>query len=233
METRVKTSLPVAVLAAILAPLSPALASSGQLDNFSANATDILAGATVDFSGAFSINTSTYSGGGSNPVEPAPVEGYQVWEVNWYSSFSETVTAVQLSAAGQGFNDFPSAGPGAGYSNSWSFSVPFTSAGNYDITLSGSWSTQTDSYISAETASRDCYYSDPGNSDTLFCSSWTWSYYDNTDTSTFDSGFNPLSITIHVSAVPEPQTLALWFASLVGLGVVRLARLRTGQNPMA
>ena len=217
-----KVFLPVAALTATLAiaPL-PARATSGQFDSFSASTTTIAAGGTVDFSASFSISTSASSGGGSDPVEPAPIEGYQTWAVNWYSSMSETVTGVELQAAGLSFNDFPSAAPGAGYANSWSFSVLFPDAGTYDVMLTGSWSTLTESYISTETASRDCYNSDPGGSDLLVCSAWAWSYYNNTDSSNFDSGFNAQTLTIQVTAVPEPQTLVLWLAGIGALAAVR------------
>lgn len=204
---------------------SHAWAVSGQIDGFGANTTTIAAGGTVDFTASFSINTSTSSGGGNNPQEPAPVEGYQAWEVNWYNVWSETVTGVQLQAAGLSFSDTPSAAPGGGYANSWSFSVLFPEAGTYTVELSGGWTTLTESYISAETASRDCYNSDPGGSDLLTCSSWTWNYYDNTDSSSYDSAFSPLTLTIQVAAVPEPETLALYLA---GLGIIGAAVRRLG-----
>jgi hypothetical protein len=228
----VKIILPVAALTAAVATALPAGATSGQLDSFSASATSIRAGETVDFSAAFSISTSTWSGGGSNPVEPEPIEGYQTWEVNWYNSMSETVASVQLEAAGMTFNDFPSAGPGGSYANSWSFSVLFADAGTHSITLTGSWSTLTESYISTESASRDCYNNDPGGSDQLTCSGWTWSYYDYTDSSTFDSGFIAQTLTIQVNAVPEPQTLALWLAGIGVLAAVHRRRsVRDGSRP--
>ena len=222
MKNKLRTTLIAAALAATL----PAMAASGQIDSFGASATSVLAGQTVDFWAAFSISTTAWSGGGSNPIEPEPVEGYQVWEVNWYNSVSETVTAVQLEAAGQTFNDFPSSGPGGGYANSWAFSVQFPDVGTYDIGLSGSWSTRTDTYISSETASRDCYNSDPGGTNQLLCSSWTWSYYDFSDSSNFDSGFNPSMLTIQVNAVPEPQTLLLYLAGIGTLVALRWRRRR-------
>ncbi|KQW41942.1 MULTISPECIES: hypothetical protein [unclassified Roseateles] len=118
-----KTAILITGLAAALLIAEPASAATGQLDTFSASSVSILAGDTVDFIASFSISTDSGFTGGSNTIEPAPVEGYQVWEVNWYQSWSESVADVQLQAAGASF------GGVAASSGSWSFSSSFTDPG--------------------------------------------------------------------------------------------------------
>ncbi|MDC6166465.1 PEP-CTERM sorting domain-containing protein [Paucibacter sp. XJ19-41] len=200
-------------LAAGWALAAAATASTGQLDTFSASKFNIFAGETVDFSASFSIGTDSYSNGGSNTTEPPPVEGYQVWEVNWYQTWSESVADVQLQAAGASFGGVPAS------SGSWSFSSTFADPGTYVVQLTGGWTTRTDHYISTETASRNCYNLDPEGGGGLQCDSWQWSYYDNTYSSDISSQFSPLSLTIEVAApVPEPAT-----AAMLALGLVVLA----------
>ena len=158
---------------------------------------------------------------GLDPMESAPVEGYQVWEVNWYQSWSESVADVQLQAAGASFGGVASS------SGSWSFSSTFADPGTYVITLNGGWTTRTEHYISTETASRNCYNTDPEGGGALQCDSWQWSYYDSTDSSDYGSQFNPLSVTIEVaSAVPEPSTIGLMLAGGLIVGSVGRRRAR-------
>lgn len=225
-----KTGIRIVSLAAAWALSAPGMASTGQLDTFWASKVNIVAGETVDFTASFSISTDSYSNGGSNPTEPAPVEGYQVWEVNWYQTWSEAVSDVQLQAAGASFG-----GVAAG-SGSWSFSSTFADPGTYVVQLTGGWTTRTDYYISAETASRNCYNADPEGGGTLQCDSWQWSYYDNTDSSDSGSQFSPLSLTIEVaSPVPEPATTAALIFGLVALAL-RASRRRPApetENPAA
>jgi hypothetical protein len=199
-------------LAAALFIAEPAVSATGQLDTFSASSLSIVAGETVDFTASFSISTDSYSNGGSNTTEPAPVEGYQVWEVNWYQAWSESVSDVQLQAAGASFGGI------AANSGSWNFSSTFSEPGTYVVQLTGGWTTRTDQYISTETASRNCYNLDPDGGGTLQCDSWQWSYYDNTDSWDSGSQFNPLSLTIEVAApVPEPATMAMLIFGLAAL----------------
>jgi len=216
-----KNAFRIAYLAAAGLLAGPAIASTGQLDTFSASSLNIKAGETVDFSASFSIGTDSYSNGGSNPIEPEPVEGYQVWAVNWYQSWSESVTEVQLQAGGASYLASGSS------SGSWSFSSTFDTPGTYVMTLTGGWTTRSEQYISTETASRNCYNADPERGSMLTCDGWQWSYYDNTDSSEYSSGFAPLSLTIEVTAVPEPATLALLLA---GLGLVAAAAARRAEG---
>lgn len=191
-------------MAAALICAEPAMSATGQLDTFSASSVSIVAGETVDFTASFSISTDSGSTGGSNTTEPAPMEGYQVWEVNWYRTWSESVADVQLQAAGGSF------GGVATSSGSWSFSSTFADPGSHLVQLTGGWTTRTEHYISTETASRNCYNLDPEGGGALQCDSWQWSYYDNTDSTDSFGQFSPLSLTIEVAApVPEPATAAM------------------------
>ena len=215
-----KIAFVIAGLAAASIFAEPAVSATGQLDTFSASSVSIVAGETVDFTASFSISTDSYSTGGSNTTEPAPVEGYQVWEVNWYQSWSETVSDVQLQAAGSSFGGI------AANSGSWTFSSTFADPGTYVVQLTGGWTTRTDHYISTETASRNCYNSDPEGGGTLQCDSWQWSYYDNTDSSDYGGQFSPLSLTIEVAAqVPEPATTAMLAMGLAALAFLADPRL--------
>lgn len=171
----------------------------------------------MDFAATFGFSLDSYAGGGSNPVEPEPADGYQEWQVNWYNAYSETVIGVQLQAAGSSYFDTGSGG-------SWSFSTTFDTPGTYVIDLTGGWTTRADSYTSTESATRNCYNYDPEGGGSLTCDSWQWNYYDNTDSYDYDSGFNSLSLTVQVAAVPEPQTYAMLLAGLVAVGCVARRR---------
>lgn len=210
-----KSSILIGGLAAALIVAQPALSATGQLDTFSASRTSIVAGETVDFTASFSIGTESYSNGGSNATEPAPVEGYQVWEVNWYQTWSESVADVQLQAAGASFGGVASS------SGSWNFSSTFADPGSYVVQLTGGWTTRTEHYISTETASRSCYNLDPEGGGALQCDSWQWSYYDNTDSTDSFGQFSPLSLTIDVAApVPEPAPAAMLAFGLAAIAVL-------------
>lgn len=197
-----------------------AWSASGQIDSFGASQTTVLAGSTVDFFVSFNVNTSSRMDGGSDPIEPAAVEGYQEWMINWYSYEAETVTAVYLQAAGQNFNDYPAGSPGSSYANGWTFSVLFPTAGTFDIVVGGGWSATNAISSGSEIAYRDCM-SDGGGG--LSCSSWQYSYPQYDDFSSTDGSFDGKSITINVTAVPEPMTAALWLA---GLGCLLTASRR-------
>lgn len=216
--------IPASITASLLLSLSalPAWAAYGQIDTFSASATTVTAGATVDFSVSFTVVADpSYQNGGSNPIEPAPVEGYQRWDINWYSTQSETVTAVWLNAGGQYFSDFPSVGPGGAYSNSYTFSTSFTTPGIYQVTANGGWDANVDFYTSNESAWRDCMNVDPGGTDELQCTSWTYEYPEYRDFYSNSGSFSEQAFTIEVLAVPEPSTIAMWGAGLLAVAAGR------------
>ena len=216
---------PLACLGALCCALTPAArAASGGIDSFSASATQVHAGGTVDFSVAFSLGTTSWSGGGSNPVEPAPVEGYQEWNVNWYSWEYETLRSVWLQAGSKGFSASPTLSAGESYAGNWSFSVTFATPGTYSFDLTGGWQSDIRSGYSNESASRSCYLIDPNAGSNLACDAWSWSYSDGKDNYSSDGSFSGHSISIEVLAptVPEPST---WLLMLAGAGGL-LARAR-------
>ncbi|MDR7334863.1 PEP-CTERM sorting domain-containing protein [Roseateles asaccharophilus] len=204
------------VMGALLAPML-AVAGSGQIDSFGAGATTVVEGSTVNFFAAFSVTGYSYSDGGSDLNEPAPMEGPQFWMLNWYRSEQETVREVQLYADGQTFIDMPSAAPGSGYSGAWNFSVLYPTPGNYAVTLSGSWLSDVSVYTSSESASRECINIDTGGGITLQCTSWQYSYSDMTDTYSTGGGFSSQTINIEVQTtpVPEPSTVLLLALGLI------------------
>ena len=197
-----------------LVPALPAQAASGSIDSFGASATRVQVGGTVDFTVQYSILTSSTRFGGSDPIEPAPQEGYQEWFANWSTYELETLRSVWLQGGGQGFNDLPSVGPGSSHSGSWSFSVTFAQAGTFDIGVAGGWQVEVESGFSNETASRNCYVPDPLAPGDLFCDSWDWRYADADDRYTSDGSFGASGLQIEVfeatTAVPEPGTGLLW-----------------------
>jgi hypothetical protein len=207
-------TLPAAWLFPGLICASPAWAGSGDIAGFVASATTVRQGDTVDFFATFSVATSGWSYGGSDPVEPAPDDGFQTWHINWYAYENETLSGVWLDAAGQTFADSPVTAPGGVHNGGWSFSVLFPSAGTFDIVLHGGWTALTESYSSNESASRDCTRDDGGE---LYCSGWTYDYADFSDNYVSDGTFTDRTLTITVLAVPEPLTLSLWLA---GIGVL-------------
>lgn len=204
--------------------LSPgAWSASGQIDSFGASQTTVQAGSTVDFFVSFSVNTSSRIDGGNDAVEPAPVEGYQEWVMNWYWNEAESVSAVFLQAGGQNFADYPSSAPGSGYSNGWTFSLLFPTAGSFDIGVGGGWSATSAVSSGSEIASRTCTGDGEGG---LSCSSWMYSYPQYATSTSADGSFEGRSITINVTAVPEPMAAALWLAGLGGLLAGRSADRR-------
>lgn len=199
--------------------IAPSLqAASANIDSFSASATTVPVGSTVDFWVQFSVATNASSGGGSNPFEPAPSEGYQEWNANWYSWQQETLHSVWLQAGGQGFNDYPALPAGGGYGNSWAFSLTFTQAGLHSIDVSGGWEVEVNSGFSNESASRNCYYTDPDDRTDLSCDGWSWHYSDADDRYTLGGSWSAGPLLIEVTAVPEPSRWALWLAGAGLLG---------------
>ncbi len=219
------SSRTASVLATLLAFTPLTQAASGGIDSFWSSASRVKVGDTVDFSVAFSLGTTSWAGGGSNPTEPLPQEGYQEWNVNWYSWEYETLTNVGLQAGGQTFSDFPSLAAGDSYANTWSFSVKFTEVGSFNFDLSGGWQSAVRSGYSNESASRNCYYNDPDVGGALSCDSWSWQYSDADDNYTSDGSLSGGSIRIDVLAVPEPGTWALMLAG-AGLLALRTRRRR-------
>lgn len=210
------------VMFALMAPVL-AVAGSGQIDSFGANATSVIEGSTVDFFASVSVNTTTIIDGGSDLNEPAPLEGTQFWILNWYRAEQETIREVSLYAGGQTFVDLPST-PGSGYSGSWNFSVLYPSPGNYAVELSGSWLGEVSVYYSSEMATRDCYYVDPGGINALECSSWIYTYNDNTNTYSTGGGFSSQTINIEVLAAPVPEPSAFLLLACGLLPVAARAR---------
>jgi hypothetical protein len=207
-----------------LALSQAATAASGQIDSFGASATTVVAGTVVDFALGYGVFTSSWMSGGSNPFEPPPQEGYQSWDINWYTTESETLDHVWLQAGGQSTTDFPTALPGASHTGSWSFSMQFDTPGRYEITASGGWTNWVDFYTSNESASRECWNNDPGGTDELACSWWTYQYSDWSDHYTTEGVFAPRTLVVDVLAVPEPHGLALGLAGLGALGLLKTRR---------
>lgn len=211
--------------------LSPcAWSASGQIDSFGASQTTVQAGSTVDFFVSFSVNTSSRIDGGNDAVEPAPVEGDQQWVMNWYWNEAESVSAVFLQAGGQNFADYPSSAPGSGYANGWSFSLLFPTEGSFDIVVGGGWSAVNAVSYGSEIASRTCTGDGAGG---LSCSSWVYSYPQYDSTGSADGSFEGRSITINVTAVPEPMAAALWLAGLGCLVAGRSVGMRRRRAPAA
>jgi MYXO-CTERM domain-containing protein len=211
-----KTILSAAAVVA-LAHALPAAAAGGQIDYFGASASTVTVGSVVDFSVGYSVSTNAWQNGGSNPVEPAPQEGYQTWDINWYSTESETLSAVWLNAGGNYFSEYPSPGPGGGHSGSWTFSMQFDTPGVYQVSASGGWDHWVEFYTSNESAWRDCWNNDPGGTDELVCSWWTYEYNDWGDYYSSGGSFADQMLTIEVLAVPEPHAGLLGLAGLGGL----------------
>ena len=214
-------TLAVAALAlgALALTATPAKASNGYINSFSASATSVVEGTLVDFTVDFGVSTDGYTSGGSDPYEPAPIDGYQIWNINWYSFQSELVNAIWLSAGGDNsYADYPYVPSNSSYNGNWSFSVLFPTQGTFDITLSGGFTTYSEYYYSNESASRTCYNEDPGGTETLSCTWWEYFYEDGSEPlESFDTSFNSPTITIQVTAVPEAQSLVM---ALAGVGVL-------------
>ena len=210
----------IASLASTFAPA--AIAASGGIDSFTASATQVTLGATVDFTVTFSLGTTSWTGGGSNPVEPPPQEGYQEWNVNWYAWEHETLRSVWLQSGPASFSDYPAVSAGDSYANSWSFSVTFTETGTFAFDLTGGWQSDVNYGYSNESASRTCYVVDPDAGGELTCDGWTWHYSDADDWYSQDGSLYAPSLSIEVVApsVPEPASWALMLAGAGLLGAV-------------
>lgn len=211
-----------AICAAAVSSCAPAWAGWGQIDSFGASAASVTAGSTVDFWFSYSVSAdATESWGGSQPVEPPPAEGYQSWDINWYYTRTESITAVTVSAGGQSWTDYFSPAPGSGQSGGHGFSLTFDAPGVYQVGASGGFDSWVESSYSGESAHRNCWYNDPGTQDQLTCDSWTYSYNDLSDSYGSGGGLAGQWLTLTVTAVPEPATLLLW-----GAGLAVLARRR-------
>lgn len=224
-----KSFIPASLLCLGLSMGVAAQAASGQINSFSASATTVTEGTSVDFTVDFGVITSGWTNGGSDPFEPPPQEGSQIWHINWYSYEHETLTQVWFDAAGNGFMDYPSVPADSSHTGSWTFSVLFPTQGSFDITLNGGWTSSIESYHSNESATRECYNIDPEGTNELSCSWWSYVYDDGGDTYTSDGTFGSQTLTINVVAVPEPSSLAMLLAGLGVLGVaLRQDRRRVG-----
>lgn len=222
------------VIGALTVPLL-ASAGGGQIDSFGSGAASVLEGSTVDFFASFSVLTSTFTDGGSDLVEPQPVEGQQTWLLNWYRSEQETLREVHLFAGGFSTTDAPVLAPGSSYSGSWSFSIPYPSAGQFAVTLSGSWQSDVQVYQSSEMATRECMNVDPGGSNALACSSWQFTYGDYSETYSSGGSFASQTLNIEVTDAPVPElsNAMMWLAGLALLlgrtGVTRKWGLLRGR----
>jgi len=215
---------------ALLSLATGALASTGQIDTFSASETTVLAGTYVDFTAVFSVQTSFGSYGGENLNEPEPAEGSQSWLAGWSVSESELLNGVYLGAAGQSFQAYPGTPAGGAYSGQWSFSLQFSQPGVYLVDLSGGWTSNVQQVSSTATGSRDCWNSDPGGSEILVCSAWAWDLHEDSYDYVSGGAFEGRGVEIRVLAVPEPATLAL---GLVGLLVIPAAAHRRRREQAA
>jgi len=206
----------IAVLLTTTAVAAPLHAATVTIDSFSASTASAYVGDTVQFHVWFSASTTSQASGGSNLNEPEPVEGFQPWNVNWYSWEHESLNSVWLQAAGQSFYDTPGLFPGSGYSSSWSFSITFQQPGQYDIDLSGGWTADINTGYSNENASRNCYYSDPDYHAGLACDAWLWQYGDYSDqyTTSGTLGAGPLRIDVAAVTTPAPAGWALWLPAI-------------------
>jgi MYXO-CTERM domain-containing protein len=113
--------------------------------------------------------------------------------------------------------------PGGGHSGAWSIPMQFDTPGLYQISASGGWGHMVDFYTSNESAWRECWNYDPGGSDELACSWWTYEYNDWSDHYSSGGSFSGQTLTIEVlaAAVPEPHAGLLGLAGLAGLLVWR------------
>ena len=101
-------------LAATLALAAGPAWSQGQIDGIQLSATRVLVGESVSVGVSWSIAGSFQNGGGSDLVEPAPVEGWQQWMMNWYWTETTTAVGIDLQLAGQSYSDRFSGSEGSG-----------------------------------------------------------------------------------------------------------------------
>ncbi|MDN3920597.1 hypothetical protein [Roseateles violae] len=201
----------------LLSASAAASAASGQIDSFGASSTAVLAGESVELTAWFSVQTTAGSYTESSP-EPDPAEGPQIWEVGRTVTASELLDSVSLSisAIGRELLLHPAAFPGAGFSDHWTISLPFTQPGLHYLELNGSWTSNTQQTTVTQVATRNCGTDDTG---VFGCS--PWDVQSTEQRIDFPSGgsFEARGIEIHVSAlpVPEPARAGLW---VLGLGAV-------------
>lgn len=224
------TWMSAAVLVAAAAA-GPAVAQ-GQLEWFQADRLQVRVGEAVNVGAGWRIDGSFSSGGGSNLQEPAPVEGWQEWVANWYSTETVSPLSVDLQLAGNWSGETFSGTGGQGISGTAGASVVFDQPGWHTLEVSGSWQVRSLSTQQAEVASRTCWNSgDPDGGVQLFCDSWSWSYPVSESSSDWGGSLGSLSLQIEVLAVPEPATTALWgggLLALAGLAARRRQATATG-----
>lgn len=132
---------------------------------------------------------------------------------------------MSITLGGQTQTEYPAAPAGSAHSGTLGFSMVFGAEGTYQVDASGTWTSWTESYQSLGEATRTCWYNDVDLRDQLTCDSWQYTNNDLSDSYSSDGWLGGPSITITVTAVPEPGTLALWAAGLAALGA-RGARSR-------
>lgn len=196
--------------------------AQGQISDFRASATQVLAGSTVWFAVDWHIQGSEQLNGGGSP-EPGPLDGFQEWLANWSTRETTTATGIDLQVGSTTHGERFSLEPGSSASGTWTFALQLDTPGMVNLTAGGTaWARQS-TITHTELGSRHCYGT--GSEELgpyLDCSSWSFSYNESASESDLASVLNTPSLQIEVLAVPEPATTALWLAGLVVLG--RLAQ---------
>ena len=211
---------------ALAAAGAPALAQ-GQLEWFQADRTQVQVGDQVNLGAGWRIDGSFSHGGGSDPQEPAPAEGWQEWVANWSWTESVSPLTVDLQLAGNWSGETFAGTGGMGVSGTVGGSVAFDQPGWYTLEVSGSWQVRSLSTYQNEVASRSCWNTgDPDGGAQLSCDSWRWSYPVSAFSSDSGGSLGSLGLQIEVLAVPEPATAALWCGGLWALAGIA-ARWRT------
>ena len=218
-------------MCAIGASLAPLLcaAASGRMDSFSASALTVVEGEKVHFTALYSVSTPDILDGGGSPNEPAPIEGSQLWLIDWYYWQKETLGEIELVATGgQKFTDRPAVSDADNYNGAWNFSILYPTKGSYIMAVTGAWVANVEIAAKTEYATRECVNADNGGDFELQCSSWEYWLSEYEDTYKESSYFAGL-VTIEVIAAPVPEvsTAALWLAGLIpALGLSKVARRR-------